>query len=109
MGHERIGVLPKTRPWKSVVNQIASFSGTEVDASEIASRTLANVRSRFESIQQDSGIKAAFKFLVALSISTTNRSQRTPPYGLQISPVLSPLALTKLLHHWVGRNRDSLE
>jgi hypothetical protein len=109
MGHERVGVLPKTKPWKGVVKQIAGFSGTEADASEIASSTLANVRSRFESIQQDSGIKAAFKFLVALSINTTARSQKTPPYGLQLSSALSPLALAKALHQWVGKNRDSLE
>jgi hypothetical protein len=107
MGHERVGVLPKTQPWKGVVKQITSFSGTEVDASEIASSTLANVRSRFESIQHDSGIKAAFKFLVALSISA--RTHKTAPYGLQISPALSPLALAKALHQWVNSNRDSLE
>lgn len=107
MGHERVGVLPKTKPWKGVVKQITSFSGTEVDASEIASSTLANVRSRFESIQHDSGIKAAFKFLVALSISA--RPDKTAPYGLQISPALSPLALAKALHQWVSSNRDSLE
>jgi hypothetical protein len=110
MGHERVGVLPKTRPWTSVVKQITSFSGTEADASAIASRTLTNVRSRFESIQHDSGIKAAFKFLVALSVSATPRpSQEVAPYGLNISSALSPLALARTLQQWISDNRDSLE
>ncbi|MGD0538606.1 MAG: hypothetical protein ABSC03_13280 [Verrucomicrobiota bacterium] len=110
MGHERVGVLPKTKPWKGVVTQITSFSGTEVDASAIASTTLTNVRSRFESIQHDSGVKAAFKFFVALSVSASSQfSKDVTPYGLRLSSKPSPFALAKLLQEWVNNNCDSLE
>jgi hypothetical protein len=44
MGHERVGVLPKTKPWKGIVKQITSFSGADVDASAIASTTLTEAR-----------------------------------------------------------------
>jgi hypothetical protein len=110
MGHERVGVLPKTKPWIGVVKQITSFSGAEIDASAIASSTLTNVRSRFEAIQHDSGIKAAFKFLVALSVCASSRfSKDVTPYGLQLSSKLSPFAFAKLLQESVNKNCDSLE
>jgi len=42
MGHERAGVLPKTKPWEGVVKQITSFSGTEIDASAIKNRNVSS-------------------------------------------------------------------
>jgi len=110
MGHERVGFLPKTKPWKGVVKQITGFTGTEADTSAIASATLSNVRSRFEAIQHDSGIKAAFKFLVALSVSASAEfSEDVAPYGLQLSSKLSPFAFAKLVQQWVNNHCDSLE
>jgi len=109
MGHERIGILPRTQPWEKLVRQVTEFSGAAADAPAIAANTLGNVRSRFAAIQQDSGMKAAFKFLVALSVSADPARAKEAPYGLAISSALSPLALAKLLHSWVTDNQDSLE
>jgi len=60
MGHERIGILPRTKRWTSVVSSLASFSDSESNISEIAQKTLRNVQSRFEDIERDSGVQAAF-------------------------------------------------
>ncbi len=56
MGHERLGTLPKTMPWKTVVGQIASFSSSESSVAQITQQTLRNVRSRFDNIESDSGV-----------------------------------------------------
>lgn len=69
MGHERTGTLPKTRRWTQVVQDIASFRGDEEQSLRIANTSLENVRSRFESVQRDSGVHAAFRFLIPLSVS----------------------------------------
>ena len=53
MGHERVGALPKTKPWEKVVKNIAAFDGTAEDSRKIANQTLDNVRNKFESIQGD--------------------------------------------------------
>lgn len=67
MGHERVGSLPKTARWTAVVSDLAAFSGGDEQCRELANLSLDNVRSRFESIHNDPGVQAAFKFLTQLS------------------------------------------
>src|SRR5438552_14583683 len=69
MGHERVGALPKTKPWQRVVKNIAAFDGNETQSRKIANQTLDNVRSKFESIQQDPNVREAFRFLTELAVS----------------------------------------
>jgi hypothetical protein len=56
MGHERVGALPKTKPWRKVVKDIASYNGDAEQSRRIANQTLENVRDRFESIQRDPNV-----------------------------------------------------
>ena len=69
MGHERVGALPKTKPWRKVVKDIASYNGDAEQSRRIANQTLENVRDRFESIQRDPNVRAAFKFLTELAVA----------------------------------------
>src|SRR6266513_3785632 len=69
MGHERVGALPKTKPWRKVVKGIASYKGDAEQSRRIANQTLENVRDRFESIQRDPNVRAAFKFLTELAVA----------------------------------------
>jgi hypothetical protein len=70
MGHERVGFLPKTKKWNTIVEGIGSFA-TDPDAIvEIAAATTKNVRSRFKIIGSDEGVVSAFKYLVLLSFAT---------------------------------------
>jgi hypothetical protein len=69
MGHERVGALPKTKPWVKVVKNIAAFDGSETSSRKIANQTLDNVRDKFESIQRDPNVRDAFKFLTELAVS----------------------------------------
>jgi hypothetical protein len=69
MGHERVGTLPKTKPWRKVVKNIATFDGSEALSRKIVNQTLDNVRSKFESLQRDPNVQDAFKFLTKLAVS----------------------------------------
>lgn len=110
MGHERGGGFPKSRRWKSLVRQITQFSGVEGEAQTIATNTLENVRSRFAPIQNDAGVKEAFKFLVALSVSSKSQPPETElRQGLTVPLDRAPLMLAKELQKWLDKNHESPE
>lgn len=111
MGHERVGVLPKSQRWRDVVALIANSALSETDVATIASRTTANLRQRLRNIPTDDGIRAAFKFLVALSVAsrTNDPTAALMSLGINVTPDPSPLTLTRAAHDWVDDNRRSLE
>lgn len=67
MGHERVGVLPKTARWSHLVGQIGGYYAAGVPVASIASETLQNVRRQYETLFQDDAVKAAFAFLVTFA------------------------------------------
>jgi hypothetical protein len=95
MGHERVGALPKTERWAKVVRGIANFNGEEKESRRIANDTLENVRSRFESIQGDPGVQAAFKFLTGLAVSGAG-GVGAPDLQLPENP--TPFAIARALN-----------
>jgi HEPN domain-containing protein len=111
MGHERIGRLPKTHQWRQIVEQIGRLSTSDIEIAEIAGQTIKNVRSRLRSIEQDEGVKAAFKFLVMLSIASRsqNPEKELSSVGIRTPESITPLSLAKELHRWVAANGESLE
>src|SRR5437764_1789494 len=58
-----------TKTGQRVVKKIAAFDGNETQTRKIANQTLDNVRSKFESIQQDPNVREAFRFLTELAVS----------------------------------------
>ncbi len=104
MGHERVGVLPKTKRWQSIVGQIASSSRADFDVSALTRQTIQNVRQRFRNLQDDNATKAAFTFLVNLAVSSR------PPDPHQLAQLLhtdpervTPLQLAKALHLFISQ------
>ena len=65
MGHVRLGILPRTRAWKAVVQLITD--GADVDA--VASATLAAADKAFEAIQNDPGFAETSALLTQLAVS----------------------------------------
>lgn len=111
MGHERLGTLPKTQRWQQVIEQIAKPSMTDADISDIARRTTQNIGSRLRNIQGDSGVQAAFKFLVTLSVASRSQNPQEVLYanGVKIPAAPTPLSITKAVHTQVMARTGSLE
>lgn len=70
MGHERIGVLPRTVRWRTIVDQLASQEVSAASTLAIANLTIQNVRRQFDDLADDESVLAAFRFLVALPLAT---------------------------------------
>jgi hypothetical protein len=110
LGHERIGVLPRTRQWRSVVSDIANFPQDE-DVATLAASTLNCVRQRYRRIQEDAGVRATFEFLIAVSAAG---GAATLPAEWSDLPIVfgenpSPLRLAQALRKWVEPHPGSLE
>ena len=85
MGHERVGILPKSARWIRLVKQMLGVFASEVPVGSLAAQTLQNVRLRFETLFQDDVVKSAFAFLVKFSHAC--RSQ-DPHEALRASGIL---------------------
>src|SRR5688572_21768992 len=110
MGHERVGVLPRTRHWRDVVEAIGPTAKGNLNVDRLAEATLSNVRARYSAIHDDSGVQAAFGFLVALS----SPAPRAPGRSLANAPVdlgshASALGLVRELQLWVRAHASSRE
>ncbi len=77
MGHERVGILPKTRPWNALVGQMAELYSSGGLVSSIASQTLKNVQHRYETLFKDPVVTNIFIFMVAFSSACRFQDTRT--------------------------------
>jgi hypothetical protein len=109
MGHERVGGLPRTKPWRNVVSAIHRIESSNSELSRLANLTLENVRTRYEKIHEDSGVQAAIGFLVSLSTSELPSGEGIAGLEIDLKNNPSPLRLTTELNDWVKSNSDSCE
>lgn len=77
MGHERIGVLPKTKRWRAIVAEIAAVDAAPNDVPEIARHTLSALGSRYVDLASDAAVETAFGFLVDLARSAAEKQAAT--------------------------------
>jgi hypothetical protein len=111
MGHERVGYLPKTKKWLSIVKEIASFSESNNNIEEISYQTTKNVRSKFKNIEADSGVQSAFEFLVILSILP--KKEKWNEYllskGIKLKEDFSLIELAQGAKEFIEKNQNSKE
>jgi hypothetical protein len=110
MGHERVGVLPRTREWRALVQQIAATAEAPDAVPAVAAATLLRVRQRFDRIHGDRGFQAAFGFILGLATSQPRiqtGDDVAPPVDFNSDP--SALRLTALMCSWVDARAESLE
>lgn len=111
MGHERLGILPKTKPWVRIVDELTSSDLAEDKVKVIASQTLENVRDRLSKIEGDPGVIASFKFLVTLAVASQfeNPLRFLADSNVEIGANASPYFVAKALHKYVESDTGSLE
>lgn len=101
MGHERVGLLPKTRRWADLVSQLGSLYSSDVSVSSLASQTIDFVRGRYELLIRDDATRAVFTFLVSLS-----RAFRSDDSGTEIRSSGIPISDHPTLLQFVEALRD---
>ena len=106
MGHERLGVLPKSKRWVRIAEQITAFEDGSTSAAEIAASTLLNVERRYVGIHEDAGVQAAFRFLCALS---SGHEKLLAEQGVDLSENPSPVALAGALKGKIRSSQGAAE
>ncbi|SMC67964.1 hypothetical protein [Pedobacter africanus] len=111
MGHERIGTLPKSERWKSIVNSISDYTDAEDTIVEIAAQTTKNVRKRFQDINTDAGVFGAFKFIITLShfAKSDNALDRLAEEGIVLPKNFNLYDLAFCIQNYISQNEDSKE
>jgi hypothetical protein len=103
MGHERLGVLPKTKRWRAIVAEIAAVDASPNDVPEIARHTLNALGSRYGDLASDATVEVAFGFLVDMARTAAGQQA-----AVDIS-TKSTLSLVADLGQRIGATEGSLE
>lgn len=111
MGHERVGYLPKSKRWHSIVEGIGNFSKKAGNIADISANTIKNVRSRFKAIEIDGGVLAAFKYLTLLSISSRqkNSSEFLSQHDISLSNNFNLFDLSQSIKKFISKEQESKE
>ena len=110
MGHERLGILPRNKSWQAIVTDIRrALDGDLEDTAILVSNTLNKVHDRYNKIFLDSGVQAAFAYLIALS--TINHPPKNGLTSIDIDLHKNPsiFKLTSELSKWVNDHSNSNE
>lgn len=103
MGHERIGILPKSKRWRAIVSEVATSDLSADSASNIARHTLDALRIHFAKLEADPSVRQAFSFLVDLATGASRPSQSDDLARK------SPLAIVSDLTNVLKKTSGSLE
>lgn len=100
MGHERLGMLPKTKRWRAIVSEIASTNFSPTATTDVTAHTLDALGSRYRELAQDQSVQEAFSYLVELA-KMANASQNNNPLANQ-TPLSLVISLTERLSSCSG-------
>ena len=111
MGHERIGHLPKSKKWRTLVNEINDYSDNNNNIAQLATQTTKNVRYRFNYIEEDSGVLSAFKYIILLAHSSLqdNPSEFLSKNGVELPKNFNLFDLTLSIREFVTEHQNSKE
>ena len=111
MGHERLGLLPRRKPWNKIATDIAASVDNFIPhPKKIMAMVLDQVKNRYERLYTDKGVQAAFSFLIALSTSGKEAvSGSLSDIGNLTEKHSSVLELTTELINHVRENSESVE
>ena len=68
MGHERLGALPRTQKWQTIINKLGIlYKSGEHSTDDIARDVLRNVRTRYRKLGTDETVKTVLSTFIQLS------------------------------------------
>lgn len=110
MGHERVGILPKTKIWLAIIKELGRDDIADpVIVEKLAFNTLKNVKNRLNTLHKDKGIQAAFGFLVSLSTNNLPINGKLSSVDISLNDNPSPIAIVKKLNEWISSHSKSYE
>lgn len=111
MGHERIGFLPHTKQWQTIVEQLSLFSGGEISIAQIANETLSAVKKTYEAMPLDESVIKALSFLATLSYSANleNQVDFLNDKGYTVDAQMSLFSLMSSAQDYITTETGSLE
>lgn len=110
MGHERVGILPRRKPWNDIVKLLRESLESEFSSTAgLVSQTLSEVSNRYRRLHQDSGVQAAFAYLIALSTYKLPPTEGLSSVNPELEKNPSPLQITTNLSNWVRLHATSAE
>jgi len=112
MGHERLGVLPKSKKWREIVCDVSRTANNECSAGEVVRRTAKAIDGRLRRLHLDASVQDAFSFLVAVTVAARSKdpSLVLKGAGIELSGKrATPLSLTQSLSHYTRSEGASLE
>jgi len=111
MGHERIGFLPQTKKWQSIVDQLASFDGRDDSIAKITNDTLNAIKKNFSLMHSDDSVIKAFSFLAKLSYSANQEDQVSylNNNGYSVDSQMSLFSLMTSAQSYISTQNGSLE
>jgi len=103
MGHERLGLLPKTQKWRKIVAKIESSSGDIGAIPDLVSTTASAIESQFRNLGLDPAVHQSFAFLVALATAAKTEDPHLAlmKMGFNLDGDATPLNIARLLHEQI--------
>lgn len=111
MGHVRIGFLPHTKQWNSIVQNLLHFGGDASAVIKIANNTLNAVRSTYEVLPYDESIIKAILYLANLAFSAKQPDQIAylNNNGYSVDSKMSLLSLVSSAQDFIAVENGSCE
>lgn len=111
MGHERVGLLPRSKRWGAIADKIGSYHSEDEKPKQILRETLSSVRGRLKNIEEDPGFLNSLKFLVILSRagSSGNINEYFQSNGIEIESEVNQFSLVTSFSKWLENKRGDVE
>lgn len=111
MGHVRIGFLPHTKQWNSIVQSLSRFGGDADVVLQIANNTLNAIRNTYETLPYDESIIKAITYLANLAFSAKQSDQIAylNNNGYDVDEEMSLLSLVSSAQEYISVGQGSCE
>lgn len=108
MGHERIGFIPKTKQWQSIVAQLQDYDGDKTTVSKVAADTLDALRALYSSLAYDPAIIASIRFLATVC-HFSDSSEKLKEIEVETSGEITMYSLLQGANQYLSDESDSME
>lgn len=108
MGHERIGFIPKTKQWQSIVAQLQAYDGDKSTVSKVAADTLDALRALYSSLAYDPAIIASVRFLATVC-HFSNSSEKLKEIDVEANGDITMYSLLQGANQYLSDESDSME